>query len=930
MSTQTAYTLRPWTDVVEPHPDVSSGDLAMGTYAANLAKVAIESAGAEVYRDAKAFFAATYFTGEMRKLLADVWASLAGEPGDRVLQLRTPFGGGKTHTLLALYHLATSPQAARDVPELKGLHAPGPVRTAVLSGEYFDPQRGREVDGRRIRTLWGELAYQLGGWRTYQELLDGGEEGAPPGGEILGRLLGDRPALILIDEAVMYVARGRAVAKGDSDMAKLTMVFLQNLTEAVNQSARGALVYSLQSSVGEAVGEEQLLHDLEKIAARIDARREPVSGDEVLRVVQRRLFGSLGEDEIHRGVARAYAENYEAELLATAETEADRREAAERARALQERTLLSYPFHPQLIDVMQHRWASVATYQRTRGALQFLATVVHSLWTGEGRAGALIGPGDVDLTDEGTRSTFLEQVDSEREYRAVVEADFVAGDAGARRVDERFGRESPALAGLRVGTRVATAIMLMSFGAREGEDDQGALESEVLDATVAPELDGNLVRAALKELRGEALLYLHHSGRRYRFEPRPNLNKLILSEQDKLKSEEITSHVQRELERNLTSGGAVGQVVIWPRSPDQVEDRVPRFRAVYLPLDWSEAKQAPEEFLMAGQRQFKNGLALVLPKAAAFDEARAAARVALAVERLISDKSRHGFSEEQVEELGERRQQATNELAGALGDAYERVLIPQALKDGRVEFQSIDLGTVLGVGRSVHARVREALSNHVFDKLTPARLSALCRLTEVGSVGCEALLERFFSFFEMPKLWGREPLRGAIASGVEKGLFAYGVGISGEGAEVTVTDPSLVRFGAPLAVDEVDVGPGTALLSPAVAERIRPDEGRAAAPEGEAVEEAGDAGGEKQPSPVPSGGFRRVQLTIQATKDDLFTINKAMSQLRDMLGDAGEMSIEVRVQATSDGEPLDPIRLQNMVLQHLEEDEDVSFDHHLE
>ena len=119
MSKQTAYTLRPWTDVVEPHPDVRSGDLAMGTYAANLAKVAIESGGAEVYRDAESFFAATYFTEEMRELLADVWARLAGKPGDRVLQLRTPFGGGKTHTLLALYHLATSPQAAQGVPELK-------------------------------------------------------------------------------------------------------------------------------------------------------------------------------------------------------------------------------------------------------------------------------------------------------------------------------------------------------------------------------------------------------------------------------------------------------------------------------------------------------------------------------------------------------------------------------------------------------------------------------------------------------------------------------------------------------------------------------------------------------------------------------------------------------------------------------------------
>lgn len=927
MSTQTAYTLRPWTDVVEPHPDVRSGDLAMGTYAANLAKVAIESAGAEVYRDAGEFFAATYFTEEIRKLLFDVWGSLAGGAGDRVLQLRTPFGGGKTHTLLALYHLASSPAAADGVPELEGLPESGPTRTAVLSGEYLDPQRGREVEGKRIRTLWGELAFQLGGWEAYDELLVDGEEGAPPGGERLGRLLGDTPALILFDEAIVYVAKGRAVARGDSDMGKLTMLFLQNLSEAVNQSVRGALIYSLQSSVGEAVGEEQLLRDLEKIAARIDTRREPVSGDEVLRVVQRRLFGSLGEEEIHRTVAQAYAENYKAELLAAAETEADRREAAERARLLEERTLLSYPFHPELIDIMQHRWASLPTYQRTRGALQFLATVVHHLWAGDGRAEALISPGEVDLTNESIRNTFFEQVDAERQYRAVVEADFLVADAGARRVDERLGRDSPALANLRVGTRVATAIMLMSFGAREGED-RGAVEGEVLDATVIPELDGNLVRAALKELRGEALLYLHHSGRRYRFEPRPNLNKLILAEQDKLEPDEVLSQVRKELDRNLGSGGAAGQVVVWPDGPDQVEDRVPRFRIVYLPPDWSEAKAAPSEFVMAGQRQFKNGLALVTPKSAAFDRARAAARAVLAAERLIADKTRHGFSDEQVDELRERQEQATGDLAGAINDSYERVLLPQGVSDGNVDFEGIDLGTVLGAGRGLHARVREALANHVFDKLTPSRLKAIAGLADEGSTGCEVLVERVYSFFEMPKLWGQEALRGAVASGVEKGLYAYCVDVSGEGADVTVSDPSLIRFGKPLAVDEVDLGPGAALLSPEVAAGLSPDAAEAVpAPEGELERE--DTGEEPAGQP-PSDGGRRVQLTIRATEDDLHTLRLALAGLRDLLGAAGKMAIDLRVEADSGAEAIDPIRFQNMVLQHLEEDKDVSFDHRLE
>jgi hypothetical protein len=921
-----AYTLRPWTDVVEPHADVRSGDLAMGTYAANLAAVAEgRHKGAAVYSDPQQFFGATYFTETMQKLLADVWGVLAGGSGDRVLQLRTPFGGGKTHTLLTLYHLATAREAARGIPELSDLPDPGEVRTAVLSGEYLDPQRGREMDGRRIHTMWGELAYQLGGWEAYEELLVEGDEGVPPGGEFLGRLLGETPSLILIDEAVLYVAKGRSVQRGDSDMARLTMLFLQNISEAVNQSPRGGLVYSLQASVGEAVGEEQLLRDLEKIAARIDTRREPVSGDEVLRVVQRRLFESLGDTAVHAEIARAYATNFEAELLAVAETEGDKREASDRAKSLEQRIMLAYPFHPELLDVMQHRWASLPTYQRTRGALQFLATVTHALWSGEGRAGALIGPGDVDLAHEGTRGAFFEQVGEERQYRAVVEADFIAAGAGARRVDERLGSESPALANLRVGTRAATAIMLMSFGQREGED-KGAIEREVLDATVTPELDGNLVRAALKELRGEALLYLHYTGRRYRFESQPNLNKLIIAEQEKLVPEEVQSQVRGALDRNLAGSGAMGEAVVWPELPEQVEDRVSRFRVAYLSPNWNEAQVPPGEFVTANQRQFKNGLAIVTPRPAAFDRARAAAKATLAVERLIADKTRHGFTADQIGELQDRQRQAGAELIGALDDAYEHVLLPTGVSDGSVSFERIDLGTVLGAGQGLHARVRAALSNHVFDTLTPAKLKAIAKLSELGSVRCESLLHQLYSFFEMPRLWRPDALKGAISNGVETGLFAYCVDVTGEGADLAINDPSLVRFRKPLPPSEIDLSAGATLISPEIARGYFDDETGESESPSEQAAQAEPAGAASS----SANGHRRVTLHVRATEDDLHTLRTALAGLRDLVGEPGSLEIELHVQANSGADPIDPIRLQNMVLQHLEEDPDVRFEKRLE
>ena len=834
-----------------------------------------------------------------------------------MLQLRTPFGGGKTHSLLALYHLAKHRDAARDVPELADLPDPGTVRTAVLSGEYLDPQRGREVDGRQITTLWGELAYQLGGWEAYDALLVDGEEGTPPGGEQLGRLLEGDPALILIDEALIYIAKGKAIPQHESNIGRLALVFLQNLSEAVNQSRNAALVYSLQASVGEAVEDEASLRALEHMAARIDARREPVTGDEVLRVVQRRLFESLGDEAVRAEVAAQYAALYQSELEATADNDAERRDAKEAAETLRERVLLAYPFHPELIDIMYLRWGSLPSYQRTRGALQFLATVIHSLWGGdEGAASPLIGPGEVDLDDEATRSTFFEQVSEERQYRAVVQADFIAADAGSKQIDERIGRDSPALGRLRVGTRVATAIMLMSFGARQGED-RGALEREVVEATLIPELDGNVIRAALKELRGEALLYLHHTGRRYRFEPRPNLNKLILAERDKLEHDEVTDLVRGALERDLKAGAHSAEVMVWPSEPDQIKDGIQAFRVAYLDPDWDEARFPLESFVTANQRRFKNAIALAVPDGGAFERARTAARTVLAVDRLTADKSRHQFSDEQTEELRERRSGADAELRAAITDLYEKVVLPRSVSGGEVDLEEIDLSTVLGAGRGLHERVRAGLANHVFDTIKGSKLRVIANLADREACPCEELAESVYTYLEMPRVWAPAVLEQGIAEGVSGGLFGYCASVEIADGKASVKDPGLIRFDTSISADEVDLGPGAALLSSEAVARLRPEVARTnGGPESEPRDE-----GETEPGPPAGDGRQTVLLEINATDDDLHTLERALSNLRDL---TAQMQITLSVTAESE-QTIDKVKFQNLVREPLEEDDDVDF-----
>src|SRR5690348_1093383 len=342
--TNGAYRLAPWTTVARPHEDVTGGALDMGTYAANLAGVLRRRSGVpDVYTRPGAFFAATYMTAALRQLLQDVLRVLGGGMGDRVLQLRTPFGGGKTHTLVALLHLARDRAAAASVPEFAALPDPGSVQVAVLSGEELDPLSPMTESGVETRTLWGELAAQLG---RYHLVAEHDRTGVAPGGEALRQVLGDGPVLLLLDEVLVYVEKAMAVERGESNAGRQAMLFIQALTEAVNTHPHAAMVYSLQASVGEAVGAEGLLTQLDHLVSRIDAKREPVSGDEVMRVVQRRLFADLGDVSVHRAVARAYADLLRRQLEANAETDDGRRQAATEAGLLEQRIVASYPFHP--------------------------------------------------------------------------------------------------------------------------------------------------------------------------------------------------------------------------------------------------------------------------------------------------------------------------------------------------------------------------------------------------------------------------------------------------------------------------------------------------------------------------------------------------------------------------------------------------------
>jgi len=968
MTTQqhsSGVTLPTWNRVVTPHSDIIQGQLAMDTYAVNLGKVVQgDNSVRPVYRDARAFFEATYLTTELRRILTDVFSVLAGKSGDRVLQLRTPFGGGKTHSLLSLYHLAHSRQLLGDMPELSSLPDPGTVRLAVISGVDIG---AADTYTHNRRTLWGELAWQLGGPEGYGLVAEQDRLGVAPGGDVLSRLIGDAPTLLLLDEVLLYVENAMGVVVGESTLGRQTIAFLQRLTEVVAASSHAAMVYSLQASEQEAGGNLELLGILGKLVQRLNAIREPVSGDEVLRVVQRHLFSNLGDEIQRQRVASAYAEGYRGFLLAGGTSAQLAQQQAEQLRG---RILQSYPFHPLLLDLMRERWSALPSYQRTRGALQFLATAVHALWAGNVQTQPLLGAGDVPLTDSQVRTSFLAQVGEPTQYDAVIQSDLLGPQAGAHIVDALLVQESPHLQLYLPGTRIATAALLYSFGG-SSQLERGVFENELLSACLCPGLDRNILQTALHDLN-ERLLYLHRRELRYRFETQPNLNKMIVDENQRRDSEEIEDRLRQEC------GKAIGNergAVVWPEETHEVRDRLPEFQVVYLSPLWLDAhpdKEKQEQGMRryieqcgSTPRHYRNGLTLAVPDRRMVEAVRNAVRLILTLELLQSQSKQRQLTPQQDAELAERKRNAENELRGGFSQLYPVVYTPQSVEYGGQTYV-FDALTVQSYSQApqVHTRIKEALRNRVvWDSVQPSKLVSLTKLNEqqplerqyfpiVGLVSC------FFSYYNWTHVWDERVVRQAIIVGIKNRTFAYVANAHKDNQEnLMLSGPAsaTVHFGKDVPAHEIDMGEGAFLLSAAFAQQLLTPPAPAKvepAPVPDVPASTGEIQPGQQPlqvyipageegktmvndslsptlaAPVPppakpvapGQGGQRYRLRIRIKPGDFFEVTKALERLNDRSATIDTTVIVIAM--AKPGQPFNANTLHNLVVEPMVEESD--------
>ncbi|MGH2521294.1 MAG: ATP-binding protein [Anaerolineales bacterium] len=959
-----ASVLRPWSQVARLHPDVASGQTATATYAIDLgALVAGDQAVPKVYREAEAFFRATHPTSNMERLIEEVLNRLAGGPGDRVLQLRSPFGGGKSHVLAALYH-ATQNRAAMEAiwPKAKSwphvgadLVSARPVRVAVFDGDKFDVQ-GREVaKGVRVQTLWGWIAWRLGGTALYERVRYHDERRVAPGGDVIRELLGrgqpDReaspreepPTLIMLDEVLKYFERAQAdtTVVGESTLGRQTLDFIQTLSTAVTHASHAVMIYSLQASAGEAFGNVALLNMLDHLTSRVDAKREPVVGDEILPVLQRRLLDEPPTSAVADEVAGAYSAVVTGMRAAQARTASEKRAVQDEALALRRRFQAAYPFHPALIDLMKERWASIPDFQRTRGALRFLSTCLHALKDG---SGPLLGPGDVFISSGTVQHAFFTEVGQREQFKAVLEADFTGPNARARRIDERLAAEFPHLSGVHPATRLATAILMYSFGGlqRPGEGEgqamaTGVTEPELLAAVIGPDLDGLTAQTALKALREECL-FLHYDGARYLFRTTPNITQLLEQEFDNnVKPEEAEKKIEAELQQRLAGRAAL----VWPKDSAKVDDLEPRFTLVYLPLDfasWGEARQrevALDLLLKRGDhpRRYRNGLGLALPNWHQIETLRRAARYALAVESLRAKRTRHNLTTEQMAQLKERDDTEKSKIESAFRDLYNAVWLPVAeAQASTIGLEKMEIGARPLSATGIHERLMELLTTvhrKVHGTLKAHKVLEHMRLGEPAStegsrllgVSTEKIRDAFFENLGFPRLLDESVVRRAIVEGVKDGYFGY-AGRADRIEKDRVQEGSgylLSRQQASIQVDiredEIDLGAGFIVLPEAIApETPQPATAPAAV--------APTAGSEPTPptqTPTPSQGAgpgslsTRVELRLRLTRSQLYNSFNALANLAEK---AGSVHLIVVAESLSG---FDPVWLRNAVKEPLDE-----------
>ena len=787
ISFEAAGGLRPWREVVEPHEDVATGEFQQAEFAADLGKVHAGSAPSE-YLNPQEFFSRTYLTDGLSTLLVSAAKRLAGEGGDPVMELQTNFGGGKTHSMLALYHMAGD-APAQDLPGLDQLlsehevSVPAGINRAVMVGTSRGPQDTVSCEGgREIRTIWGEMAWQLGGPAAFDAIAENDAKGIAPGSHLLESIFRDcAPCLILIDEWVAYlrqIYRTEGLPAGSFDA---NLSFVQSLTEAVKASPQTVLVAALPASQIEVGGEggAEALTRLKQTFSRIESSWRPASQEESYEIVRRRLFKEVPGDKYHhrdntlKQFVKLYRDN--ANEFPRGSADEDYRRKLDKA----------YPIHPELFDQLYTSWGSLEEFQRTRGVLRLMAQAVHELWMG-GDPSAMIMPGSIAVDSDRVGPELLRYL--EVNWQAIIAGDVEGGGSIPYKIDQ----STPNLNRYWATRRVARAIFMGTAPVHK-QENKGLDDKQINLGVIQPGERPAIFGDALRRLSNQAL-FLHTDLGRYWYSMSTSLNRQAADRAGQIEEAIVLVEIDKALATYINGQrdrGHFDAVQVAPGNSGDVPDEAGGVRAVVLGVahphngrEKSESLEVAKDILLnrgPTPRVNRNMLVFLAAEARQIDILNDGMRGVLAWESIVRDTERLNLTQSDSALARDKLKEVKDTLDARLKEAWCYLLYPaQDNPESEVEWVSGKISVQDGMLRRASKRLvdEEAL----LIELGPQRLDRELQKyiwKDKDHLFLKDLWEYCNRYTYLPRLKDRSVLARSVASAISElhpGPFAYAEG----------------------------------------------------------------------------------------------------------------------------------------------------------
>jgi predicted AAA+ superfamily ATPase len=791
---QTITYARPWRQVAEPHPDVAQGKYRQAEFAADLSQVLRGTAMPE-YQDPVEFFSRTYITDGMRGMLTKAAQRVSGKGGEPVIQLKTAFGGGKTHSMLALYHMmrAVAPDSLNGIPKVlqdAGISSMPKVNVAVLVGTSIDPAKQRRpvnFPGITINTLWGEMAAQLaeqtGNAKLYDLIKENDKKGIAPGSDTLRQLFDQcAPCLILIDELVAYARKLYGYKQGDLPAGTFENVlsFVQELTEAARASRNSLVVASIPESETETGGEAGniALERIEHTFGRMEAIWKPVVAEEGFEIVRRRLFRDISDQAAIDQACNAFSEMYRnnPDDFPVECHEADYLYKMKKC----------YPIHPEVFDRLYTDWATIEGFQRTRGVLRFMAAVIHDLYVNND-GGAMIMTGSIAFGKTQIREELTRYLSPG--WDAIIENEVDSKRAAPVVLDGKGGYYGKYFA----HNRIARTIFLGSAPDTRGQRVRGIHASHIRLGVVQPEEHISTYNDALSKLASELTFMYSSVDHRYWYDTRPTLKKTVAERAKLQNADNILFEIEKTLKSVCKNKETFDAVHVAPGGSGDIPDQQSIRLVLLSPSqthkrddDDSTAMRAAREYLEnrgSSPRMYRNMILFLAPDKSAIAQLKQDMRLLLAWRSIEHDAENLNLDNAQKHETADSIKHYVEIVSDRVQDAYQHLLIPTQNGTAPVSWEKVS-----AQGKNPVAKASQKLRDDGFmtDAFSP---KILCQemaqnnlWKDAGFLSVRELWEDYTRYLYLYRLTGSSVLAKTLEVGVKSGeYFAYADGQNDNG-----------------------------------------------------------------------------------------------------------------------------------------------------